>query len=54
MDRKSLILQVSLEDETVVSLLPRMKAKNASQLQQLLPPVRAARLSKKMITIAEN
>lgn len=47
-------LMSSLDDETVVSILPRMKAKNASQVLQLLPPARAAKLSKQMITIAEN
>jgi len=47
-------LMASLDDETVVSILPRMKAKNASQVLQLLPSQRAARLSKKMITIAEK
>lgn len=47
-------LIANLDDETVVSLLPRMKAKSASAALQLMPAKRAARLSKKMITIAEN
>lgn len=45
-------LMANLDDETVVSILPRMKAKNASQVLQLLPSQRAAKLSKQMITIA--
>ena len=45
-------LMANLDDETVVSLLPRMKSKNASAVLQLLPSKRAAKLSKKMITIA--
>ena len=47
-------LIANLDDETVVSLLPRMKLKNASSVLALMPPPRAARLSKQMITIAEN
>jgi len=47
-------LMANLDDATVVSILPRMKQKNASQVLQLMPPKRAARLSKQMITIAEN
>jgi len=47
-------LIANLDDETVVSLLPRMKPKSASAALQLMPAKRAARLSKKMITIAEN
>jgi flagellar motility protein MotE (MotC chaperone) len=47
-------LIANLDDETVVSLLPRMKPKNASATLQLMPAQRAARLSKQMITIAEN
>ncbi len=47
-------LMANLDDETVVSILPRMKGKNASQVLQLLPAPRAAKLSKQMITIAEN
>lgn len=45
-------LMANLDDATVVSLLPRMKSKNASAVLQLLPSKRAARLSKQMITIA--
>lgn len=47
-------LIANLDDNTVVSLLPRMKLKNASAVLSLMPPIRAARLSKQMITIAEN
>ena len=47
-------LVANLDDETVVALLPRMKLKNASEVLSLMPPARAARLSKQMITIAEN
>lgn len=47
-------LMMNLDDETVVSILPRMKGKNASAVLQLIPSKRAARLSKKMITIAGN
>jgi len=55
MDSKAVAkLMANLDDETVVSILPRMKTKNASAVLQLLPPRRAARLSKKMITIAEK
>ncbi len=45
-------LMANLDDETVVSVLPRMKPKNASQVLGLMPPARAAKLSKQMITIA--
>jgi len=44
----------NLDDATVVTILPRMKIKNASAVLQLFPSVRAARLSKQMITIAEK
>lgn len=44
----------NLDDETIVSILPRMKIKNASAVLALLPPQRGARLSKQMITIAEE
>jgi flagellar motility protein MotE (MotC chaperone) len=55
MDAQSVARLVSnLDDETVVALLPRMKLKNASSVMALMPPARAARLSKQMITIAEN
>lgn len=47
-------LMANLDDATVVAILPRMKQKNASQVLQLMPAKRAARLSKQMITIAEN
>jgi flagellar motility protein MotE (MotC chaperone) len=47
-------LVANLDDATVVSILPRMKRKNASQVLALMPATRAALLSKKMITIAEN
>lgn len=47
-------LMANLDDETVVSILPRMKIKNASAVLSLLPARRAANLSKQMITIAEK
>jgi flagellar motility protein MotE (MotC chaperone) len=47
-------LMANLDDETIVSILPRMKSKNASAVLALLPPQRGARLSKQMITIAEE
>jgi len=47
-------LMANLDDATVVSILPRMKQKNASAVLQLMPAQRAAKLSKQMITIAEN
>jgi len=47
-------LMANLDDATVVSILPRMKQKNASLVLQLMPSQRAAKLSKQMITIAEN
>lgn len=47
-------LMANLDDGTIVALLPRMKNKNASAVLALLPPVRAAKLSKQMITIAGN
>jgi len=47
-------LMRNLEDEIVVELLPRMKSKNAAIVLSLLPPKRAAKLSKQMITLAEN
>lgn len=54
MDPRSVAkLMAQLDDDTVVSILPRMKLKNASQVLALMPSVRAARLSKQMITITE-
>jgi len=47
-------LMANLDDATVVSILPRMKLKNASAVLSLMPAKRGARLSKKMITIAEK
>ena len=47
-------LMANLDDATVVSILPRMKQKNASAVLQMMPSQRAASLSKQMITIAEN
>lgn len=47
-------LMANLDDETVVSVLPRMKQKNASAVLSMLPAQRAASLSKQMITIAEQ
>lgn len=55
MDARSVAkLLANLDDATVVSILPRMKVKNASAVLQLMPPQRAAKLSKQMITIAEK
>ena len=47
-------LMANLDNETVVAILPRMKTKNASAVLELVPPKRAAKLSKQMITIAEK
>lgn len=53
MDPRAVVqLMANLDDETVVSLIPRMKPKNASAVLQLMSSVRAARLSKQMISIA--
>lgn len=45
-------LAENLDDSIVVAIIPRMKQKNASQLLSLLPPQRAAKLSKQIITLA--
>ena len=47
-------LMMDLDDNTIVTILPRMKSKNAAQVLQLLPSKRAAALSKQMITIADK
>jgi len=47
-------LMANLDDETVLSILPRMNTKNASAVLSLLPPRRAAKLSKELITITED
>jgi flagellar motility protein MotE (MotC chaperone) len=47
-------LMANLDDLTIVSILPRMKQQNAARVLQMIPAKRAARLSKKMMTIAEN
>ena len=55
MDSRSVAqLLANLDDKTVVSILPRMKVKNASAVLQLMPPQRAAKLSKQMISLADN
>jgi len=55
MDQRAVAqLMANLDDNTIVLILPRMKTKNASAVMSLLPPQRAAKLSKQMITIAEN
>ena len=55
MDQRAVAkLMANLDDNTVVLILPRMKTKNASAVMSLLPPQRAAKLSKQMITIAEH
>ena len=45
---------VKLDDETIVSILPRMKTANASKVLGLLPPDRGARISRKMITLSNK
>ncbi len=45
-------LAENLDDSLVVAIIPRMKQKNASQLLSLMPPQRAAKLSKQIITLA--
>jgi flagellar motility protein MotE (MotC chaperone) len=47
-------LMANLDDATVVSLIPRMKQKNASDVMSLLPPARAATISKQIITLADE
>ena len=47
-------LMANLDDNTIVQLLPKMNAKQASAVLALMPPQRAAKLSKQMMTIAEN
>lgn len=47
-------LVANLDDNTVVSIIPRMKQKNASLMLSLMSPKRAARLSKKLITISDE
>ncbi|MBI5265949.1 MAG: hypothetical protein HY851_01840 [candidate division Zixibacteria bacterium] len=47
-------MMASLDDATIVAILPRMKQKNASQVLGLMPAQRAAKLSKQMIEVAEN
>jgi flagellar motility protein MotE (MotC chaperone) len=47
-------LMANLDDPMVVSIIPRMKQKNASEVMSLLPPVRAAAISKQIITLADE
>ncbi|MEW6050480.1 MAG: hypothetical protein AB1644_05390 [Candidatus Zixiibacteriota bacterium] len=47
-------LMSNLDDTTVVAIIPRMKPKVASQVLQLLPPQRAAGISKQIITLAKD
>ena len=47
-------MMASLDDETIVAVLPRMKQKNAATVLGLLPPARAAQISQQMISIAGN
>lgn len=47
-------LMANLDDNTIVQLLPKMNSKQASAVLALMPPQRAAKLSKQMMTIAEN
>lgn len=55
MDARSVTkLMANLDNNTIVMILPRMNIKNASAVLSLLPALRAAKLSKQMITIAEK
>ncbi len=45
-------LMANLDDSIVVAIIPRMKQKNASEVLSLIPPQRAAKLSKDIITLA--
>jgi flagellar motility protein MotE (MotC chaperone) len=47
-------MMANLDDETIVAVLPRMKQKIAAQVLGMMPPARAAQISKQMIEIAEN
>ena len=47
-------LMANLDDKTIVDVLPKMNIKQASAVMGLMPPPRAAKLSKQMMTIAEN
>lgn len=47
-------IMANLEDELVVSIIPKMKQKNASSVLALMPPQRAASLSKQIITLASD
>lgn len=44
----------NLDDDLVVAIIPRMKQKNASTVLALLPPQRAAKLSKQIMTLASE
>lgn len=45
---------VNLEDDVVADLIPRMKPKNAAAVMALLPPVRAAEISRQIMAITEE
>ncbi len=47
-------LVAQLDDNMVVSLLPRMKPANASKVLATIPPDRAAKISHDMITLTEK
>lgn len=47
-------IMANLEDDLVVSIIPKMKQKNASSVLALMPPQRAASLSKQIITLASD
>ncbi len=47
-------LMANLDDKTVVDVIPKMSPKVASQVLAIMPPARAAKLSKQMMSIAEN
>jgi len=47
-------LFTNLDDDMVVSILPRMKPANASKILELLPARRAAKISTMLITVLEE
>jgi len=44
----------NLDDEIILTILPRMKPVNASKILGLMPPKRAAEISTRMITVVEK
>ncbi len=47
-------LMANLDDTTIVAVLPRMKQKNASLVLSLMPPPRAAYITKQIINLASE